>query len=78
MPAWSQASGGPLAESEIDDLTAFILTWSGTPGQPIIPTADAAAQGQGLAWWVWILVAIIFIALIAAIVLGSRQRQTPD
>ena len=27
MPAFAQASGGPLAEQEIDDIAAYILSW---------------------------------------------------
>ncbi len=30
MPPWSQANGGPLTETEIDDLVAFVLSWSAT------------------------------------------------
>jgi mono/diheme cytochrome c family protein len=49
MPAWSQAQGGPLSETEIDALVAHILSWqtgdataitpgpTNTPLQPITP-----------------------------------------
>ncbi len=34
MPAWAQEFGGPLTQSEINDLVAFLLTWS-TPPYPL-------------------------------------------
>jgi mono/diheme cytochrome c family protein len=34
MPAWSQANGGPLTEAEIDDIVAYVLSWSAAPGGP--------------------------------------------
>lgn len=40
MPAWGQSNGGPLNESEIDALVAYILTWE-TGGPPEIPTSPA-------------------------------------
>ncbi|HSQ26445.1 MAG TPA: c-type cytochrome [Anaerolineales bacterium] len=41
MPPWSETKGGPLSESQIDSLVAFILSWqSNDPSQIIvIPTA---------------------------------------
>lgn len=33
MPAWSQASGGPLSDEQINSLVAFILSWQ-TGGVP--------------------------------------------
>jgi mono/diheme cytochrome c family protein len=78
MPAWSQANGGPLTDPEINDLTAYILSWSGIPPVQGLPTATVAAQDQSLPWWVWVLVIVIFIVLIAAIVIGSRPGQASD
>ncbi len=45
MPAWSKASGGPLDDSQIDDIIAYIQSWTG--GQPIpLPTVAPAPTGQ--------------------------------
>jgi mono/diheme cytochrome c family protein len=40
MPAWSQASGGPLTEEEIEALTLYILNWEtgGLPEPVLAPT----------------------------------------
>jgi len=52
MPAWSQAYGGPLSETQIESLVAYILSWetgqpfvyepawTPTPHPPITPVAD--------------------------------------
>jgi mono/diheme cytochrome c family protein len=56
MPAWSQASGGPLTDAEIDDLTYYILSWqeggppavdlgpTATPRPPITPVPDVSGD----------------------------------
>ena len=38
MPAWSQSNGGPLTDSEIDDVVAFVETL-GSGRSPAAPTA---------------------------------------
>ena len=43
MPAWSQANGGPLSETEIDALVAYILTWQ-TGGPQVIVTAPVITR----------------------------------
>jgi len=44
MPAWGQANGGPLSETQIDALVAYILTWGNNgPLQPA-PTISYAPR----------------------------------
>ena len=45
MPPWSQENGGPLAEAEIDALTAYILSWQTGGPRPIatLPVTTRAA-----------------------------------
>lgn len=74
MPAWSQANGGPLTDEEIRNITAYILTWSPAPAGTI-PAATPGAVA-GFPWWVWVLVILGFIALLAVIVLVSRRAKT--
>jgi mono/diheme cytochrome c family protein len=78
MPAWSQENGGPLTEAQIDDMVAYILTWSATPSVEILPGAPPVEQTQGAPWWVWVLVIVVFIGLVVAIIIGSRRGQAPD
>ena len=67
MPAWGQENGGPLNESEIDDLVAFILTWS-TPANPATITPEPAAATQpfpakGLQTAIIILIVVIVLVI---------------
>jgi mono/diheme cytochrome c family protein len=75
MPAWSQANGGPLTDGEVDNLVAYILTWS-TPANPATlaptPVPEAPAQGTGLAVW---LIAIVVIALVIVGVFYLTRRR---
>jgi len=79
MPAWSQANGGPLAEAEIDDLVAFVLTLkpasSGAQAQP----TTASLPGP-LADWFGIILAIVLVVLLVwvAIVLQTRGQSNKD
>ncbi len=41
MPAWSQANGGPLSDSEIEAIVAYILTWES--GQPYVYVPEVTA-----------------------------------
>lgn len=75
MPAWSREHGGPLTDKDINDLVAYILTWSGAEAeiQPIEP-----AVGPLTGWPVWVLLIGGFILIIVAIVYYSRERPSED
>ncbi len=75
MPAWSQAHGGPLTDQEIDDITAYILTWSGAEIQP--ETVEVR-QGPLTGWPVWLIIIGVFVLIIVAVVYYSRQSQGED
>lgn len=78
MPAWSQNHGGPLTESEIDDISAFILTLN-QPAQPPAPAATPApaSSGGGTNWFVIILLMIGVVVLILLVVAFSgRGNET--
>lgn len=73
MPAWSQANGGPLLESEIDDLVAFVMTWdaAGAEAQPEAnQEPEQTSPFSGLTGVVFTVVA--FLLLIFAFILGQR------
>lgn len=78
MPAWSQGNGGPLTEAEIDDLTAYILTWS--PGAYPAPDIPGEPDTGGIltGWPVWLAVILLFLIAIAAIVYFSRPKKLED
>lgn len=75
MPAWSQEHGGPLTEQMIDNIVAYILTWSGTETSP--ETVEAR-QGPLTGWPVWVIFILLFIILIVAIVYFSRRDLAED
>ena len=72
MPAWSQEHGGPLTGQEIDDIVAFILTWSGAETSP--ETVEAR-QGPLTGWSVWVIIIGVFVLIIVAVIYYSRQSQ---
>jgi len=43
MPAWGQANGGPLSDSDISDLAAYIESW-GTTVEPPLPLPPRPEQ----------------------------------
>jgi mono/diheme cytochrome c family protein len=78
MPAWSQANGGPLSESEIDDLTAYILALgeSGAVVQ-VSPTVIAPSTGPSqLAGWAGVAVFIVILFAIVAIAIFLQRRTS--
>jgi mono/diheme cytochrome c family protein len=79
MPAWSQASGGPLSEQQIDDLVVFVLTLgTQNPVEQIAPTAALPASGatqSPLSGWAGVLLfAILLVAIIGGALLLQRRK----
>lgn len=75
MPAWSQEQGGPLTDQDINDITTYILTWSGVESEPGTQTPSA---GPFTGWPVWVIFIAVFVLIIIAIVYYSRQRNPED
>ena len=75
MPAWSQENGGPLAETEIDNLVAFIMSLE-PAGEELQPAVTPAPAPGPLADWFGILLAVVLFILVVwiAIVLQTRGR----
>ncbi|GAB4479119.1 MAG: hypothetical protein Kow0088_19670 [Anaerolineales bacterium] len=76
MPAWSQANGGPLSETEIDDLVAFLLTQA-KPAEIFQPTPTPAFQPGWLSGWGGVLTTIVVFVLIVsgALIYQARARK---
>jgi len=75
MPAWSQSNGGPLTESEIDDISAFIVN---LPSQAQPTPAPAATPvptdtGGGTNWLVILLVLVAVVVVILLIIAFSGR-----
>jgi mono/diheme cytochrome c family protein len=76
MPAWSQARGGPLAETEINDLVAFLLALSessvqASPETPT-PTPTPSAFFTG---WGGVVFALVLLIIIVAIAIAVQARR---
>lgn len=78
MPAWSQANGGPLTESEIDNISAYLITLPGQSAQQPAATATPApaSGGGGTNWLMIILVLVVVVAAIVAIMALSGRNKT--
>ncbi len=70
MPAWSQAKGGPLNESDIDDLVAFVLALPHTASSEQAGLTPAAQAPETPSWTQGIAgLALLLVAL--AVVVGG-------
>lgn len=76
MPAWSQANGGPLADTDINDLVAFILSRQVAPAAAPQEAPAPVAQSP-LAGWGGVLLAVAgFIVLVGlALIVQARQPK---
>jgi mono/diheme cytochrome c family protein len=72
MPAWGQAYGGPLNETEISDLTAFLLTLPSASG--VEPAAEAKFQPSWLAGWGGVLLTLALLIGLAWLALFIQTR----
>ncbi len=65
MPPFSQENGGPLTESEVNNLVSFVLTWEGAEVSAP-PAATPTPEPEGLSTLSLI---IIFVVIILAVIL---------
>jgi mono/diheme cytochrome c family protein len=77
MPAWSQANGGPLSETEIDDLVAFILSLKSTTTVVETPAAISPGEASWMTGWGGV---ILFLVALVVILGGAvlLQRRRPS
>ena len=82
MPAWSQENGGPLSDTQINDLVAYLMTWQ--PGGQTAPTPPniAAIQTETVtpfgAWlrsWGGVLITIVLLGLIIGAAIAFQRRK---
>lgn len=76
MPAWDQSNGGPLSESEINDLVAFIISLpsAATPASPETTPEEGANWLSGWAG-VILFILLLVIILVAAWLLQRKPAQ---
>ena len=77
MPAWSQAKGGPLSETEINNLVAYILTWENSPvAHPSQPTQAPAAPPSPLSGWGGVLFTVVLLVILIGAALFLQTRKS--
>lgn len=75
MPAWSQANGGPLTQSEINDLVAFILTLPDTSPQAASPTPTPVPSAF-FSGWGGVIFGIVLFAIVVAVAIYLQTRRS--
>lgn len=73
MPAWSVDNGGPLADEQIDDVVAYILTLSEDRGTPVFtPQPEPETMPSG---WVGLVITVVLLAAIVGVILLLQRRR---
>jgi len=77
MPAWGQANGGPLDESQIDDLVAYILTLGKTypdvQSSPIVIPPEEGGPSPFAGWLGVLLFAVLLVVILIIAWLFQRR-----
>jgi mono/diheme cytochrome c family protein len=75
MPAWSQENGGPLSETDVNDLVAFILTLGTAENPPSVPGGAEETPATQIDPQVWIFFGILGAILVGAVVVSFLGRR---
>lgn len=75
MPAWSQANGGPLSDTDVADLTAFILALPQIQQAAGMPTQAPAQAETPLTGWVGLAITIVLFGLIVGVILLAQRPK---
>jgi mono/diheme cytochrome c family protein len=77
MPAWGQEQDGPLTEQDVNDLVAYVLTWSPERETPESPAwaSDPSPRWQGRLGMVLLLAGPLILGAFALV--GAPKRQQP-
>jgi mono/diheme cytochrome c family protein len=73
MPAWSQANGGPLTETEINDVTAFVMTLKPLEGESQVEPEPETSPGP-ISGWFSILLTIVVLVLVVWLAIALQAR----
>ena len=70
MPAWLEDNGGPLTKSDIDNVSAYILSLKAEQPSTPAPTTTSGPLSGAVGW---ILLGVIAVVIIAAVVAYYRK-----
>ena len=73
MPAWGQEHGGPLAEEDINDIVAFILSWT-VPVEEAVSTPESPEVSRWTGWGGVILAIFLFVTIIIVALVLQRKK----
>lgn len=80
MPAWGQDQGGPLSDQQIDNLVAFILTWSTSPYPAEVTEAPVTTQitvtpttNPQQIWVILFIIAAVLALGVTLFILGRKR-----
>lgn len=75
MPAWSQANDGPLSETQIDDISAYIISLGGASGNATTPQEPQPTSTSSGAVALLILI-VIGVGIVVALIFAGRRQTT--
>lgn len=76
MPAWGQSRGGPLTETEINDLTAYILALR-VARNPLVPaSAEPAQPPSALQGWLGVLVFVFLLTVVLVLAFWIQRKKS--
>jgi hypothetical protein len=78
MPAWSQEYGGPLSESEVNDIVAYILSWEIPTQNGDQPESREISSSWFTGWGGVFVFWLIFLFLIGIILFLQRRNSNQD
>ena len=78
MPAWALANGGPLSETEIDNISAFIISLPAAQPAATATPAPAASSDSGGTNWPLILLLVVAVVAIIVLIVWFSGRKTPE
>ncbi len=80
MPAWSTEYGGPLGENDIDNVIAYILTWSTQPNLPpatLTPTVPVNSEGLSITnQQVFVILFVVIVIIVVGSVIYYLYRRS--
>jgi mono/diheme cytochrome c family protein len=75
MPAWSQDNGGPLSETEIDDIVAFIATMQPVSTAGIPSSEPEPPLNEFLTGWGGVFLLIVLFLLLVGVAIWVQTRR---